>query len=201
MQPEPSLARRSESGLALHSEPAVALRSLPDDELLRRLRELVSRSRRVEADLIAHIGEVDERGLFARQAFPSMFAYCTQALHLSEAEAYRRITVARAARRHPVLLEVLRDGRLHLSGMALLVPLLTPENRDVVLARSMHRSRREIEQLVAELSPRPDVPSVMRKLPGRRRGPMPQTTVGHAASDHRTLPRTSRRDRRRRSRH
>jgi hypothetical protein len=31
-------------------------------------------------------------------------------LHLSEVEAYRRITVARAARKPPVLLEVLRDG-------------------------------------------------------------------------------------------
>jgi hypothetical protein len=165
----------SEPSLTHHSEPALGLRSLPDGELLRRLRELVSQSRRVEADLIAHIGEVDERGLFARQAFPSMFAYCTQVLHLSEAEAYRRITVARAARKHPILLEVLRDGRLHLSGMALLVPLLTPDNRDVVLARAFHRSKREVEQLVAELSPRPDVPSAMRKLPDRRR--MPQPTV------------------------
>jgi hypothetical protein len=105
----------------------LALRTVPDEELLRRLAELVSRSRRVEGDLIAHIGEVDERRLYARQAFPSMFAYCTECLHLSEAEAYRRITVARAARRHPVMLDMLQDGRLHLSGLARLVPLLTAE--------------------------------------------------------------------------
>ncbi len=89
--------------------------------------------RRVESDLVAHIGEVEKRRLFARMAFPSMHAYCTEALHLSEAEAYRRITVARAARRDPRLLEMLRDGRLHLSGMALIVSRLTPENRDAVL--------------------------------------------------------------------
>jgi hypothetical protein len=145
------------------------LRAIPDDVLIRRLTELLSESRRVEADLVAHIGEVDERRLYARFAFPSMFAYCTRGLHLSEAEAYRRIRVARAARRHPVLLAMLRDGRLHLSGIALLVPLLTPENRDLVLRRATHRSKREIERLVAELSPRPDVPSVMRKLPQTRR--------------------------------
>jgi hypothetical protein len=98
-----------------------------------------------------------------------MFAYCTRGLYLSEAEAYRRIRVARAARLHPVLLAMLRDGRLHLSGMALLVPLLTPENRDAVLRQATHRSKREIERLVAELSPRPDVPSVMRKLPQTQR--------------------------------
>jgi hypothetical protein len=174
LQAKPTGTLQDEPTVALQAEPALALCGVPDDELLRRLDELVRQSRRVEADLVAHIGEVDERRLFARQAFPSMFAYCTQALHLSEAEAYRRITVARAARKHPRLLAMLRDGRLHLSGMALLVPLLTPQNRDSVLARATHRSKREIEELVAELMPRPDVPSGMRKLPDRRRGPVTQ---------------------------
>jgi hypothetical protein len=34
------------------------LTSIPDDELLRRLAELLHQSRRVEADLVAHIGEL-----------------------------------------------------------------------------------------------------------------------------------------------
>ena len=155
----------------MQSEPA--LHAIPDDELLRRLGELVSHSRRVEADLVAHIGEVDERRLYAREASPSMFAYCTERLHLSEAEAYRRITVARAARKHEVLLAMLRDGRLHLSGIAMLAPLLTRDNRDAVLERATHRSKRQIQELVAELSPRPDAPSVMRKLPDMRKTPPP----------------------------
>jgi hypothetical protein len=153
----------------MNSEITCALQSVPDDELLRRLAELVSQSRRVEADLVAHIGEVDERRLFARQAFPSMFAYCTEHLHLSEAEAYRRITVARAARQFPALLDRLRDGRLHLSGLARLVPLLTAENSEALLKRAMHLTTRQIEALVAELAPRPDVPSTIRKLPQQPR--------------------------------
>ena len=77
------------------------LKSIPDDELLRRLVEILRQSRRVEADIVAHIGEVDERRLYARTASPSMFAYCTEVLHLSEAEAYLRIAAARASREHP----------------------------------------------------------------------------------------------------
>jgi len=157
----------------MESETTRALSAVPDDQLLHRLGELVSRSRRVEADLVAHIGEVDSRRLYARFAFPSMFAYCTEGLHLSEAEAYRRITVARAARKHGELLEMLRDGRLHLSGIATLVPLLTPENCDALLARATHLTKRQLEELVAELSPRPDVPSVVRKLPEK---PAPTST-------------------------
>ena len=45
-----------------------------------------------------------------------MFSYATDVLHLSEAEAYLRIAAARASRRHPVLLTMLDDGRLHLIG-------------------------------------------------------------------------------------
>jgi hypothetical protein len=64
------------------------LRSVPDNELLRRLGSLVHQSRAVEHDLVAHIAEVDARKLYAREASSSMFSYCTNVLHLSEAEAY-----------------------------------------------------------------------------------------------------------------
>jgi hypothetical protein len=138
---------------------------MDDDALLRSLADLARQSRRVEADLVARLGEADQRRLYAREAAPSMFAYCTEALHFSEAEAYLRITAARAAREHPLLLEMLRDGRLHLSGIAKLAPHLTAENRESLLTRAAHRSKRQIEELIASLAPRPDVPAVVRKLP------------------------------------
>src|SRR5262249_8766997 len=77
-------------------------------------------------------------------------------------------TTGRAAREHPMLLAMLADGRLHLSGIAKLAPHLTAENRDELLRRACHRSKREIEVLLAELFPRPDAPTVVRKLPERR---------------------------------
>jgi len=109
-----------------------------------------------------------------------MFAYCTERLHLSEAEAFRRITVARAARKHPVLLAMLRDGRLHLTGIAMLAPLFTRDNRDALVARATHLSKRQIQELVAELSPRPDAPSLMRRLPQKGPVPLPAAPRGQA---------------------
>jgi len=148
-------------------ENAGPLPALSDEELMRRLHDLAGRSRRVEADLVAHIGEVDARRLWAREAVSSMFRYCTERLHLSEDAAYRRIEVARAARRHPRLLDFLRDGRLHLTGLSLLARHLTAENRDGLLERATHQPKRRIEELIAELSPKPDVPATVRKLPER----------------------------------
>ena len=159
----------------------ITLDRLSDDELLRRLDELVAHSRRVEADLVAHIGEVERRRLYAREASPSMFAYCRERLHLSEAEAYMRIRVARAAHRHPLLLDMLRDGRLHLSGIVRLLPVLTRDNRDALLARATFCSKRQILELVAELSPRPDVPTRIRKLPRQPLATIPPATLDRAS--------------------
>ena len=159
-----------------------SLELVPDDELLRLLTDLLRQSRRTEADLVALIGEVDARRLYAREASPSMFAWCTEVLHLSEAEAYLRIAAARASREHPALLAMLADGRLHLTGIAKLAPHLTPENREALLKRAAHQSKRGIEELVAEVSPRPDAPAVMRRLPDRRAGTaLPALLIGPQA--------------------
>jgi 5-methylcytosine-specific restriction endonuclease McrA len=140
---------------------------ISDDELLHRLSEILQRSRRVEAELVAHIGEADRRRLYVSRV-SSMFRYATEILNLSEHEAYLRIEVARASRKHPVLLEMLADGRLHLSGIALLHKHLTEDNREKVLERAVNKSKRQIEELMAELAPKPDIQATMRKRPERQ---------------------------------
>jgi hypothetical protein len=136
--------------------------------LLRRLADLVRQSRSVEHDLLAHIAEVDARKLYAREACSSMFGYCARVLGLTGAEAYMRITAARASRKHPVLLTMLADGRLSVTTICLLAPHLTVQNRDDLLARAAHRSKRQVLELIAEIAPRPDAPAAIRKLPERR---------------------------------
>jgi hypothetical protein len=144
-----------------------SLKSVRDEDLLRQLVQLAKQSRGVEAEIVAHIGEVELRRLYAQEACSSMFEYCRRVLCFRENEAYLRITVARAARENPVLLEMLRDGRLHLSGIARLAPHLTRENSEAVLKRACGMSHREIRELVSELEPRPDVAPSVRKLPER----------------------------------
>ena len=171
---------------------AQRIHSLSDDEVLRGLSALLEKSRRIEWALVAHIGEVEERRLYAREACDSMFVYCTEVLHLSEHEAYLRIAAARAAREHPVLLAMLGDGRLHLSGIAKLAPHLTVANREELLERATHKSKRQIEVLVADLMPRPDVPASIRKLPDRSSAgsttPMAARTDGGELGPDRVAP-------------
>src|SRR3954464_12313404 len=156
--------------------PAVAV--MDDADLLACTRELARKSCLVESELLLHLGEIEARNLHAERAYPSMFALCMKELGFSEGAAYNRIFVARAARRLPQILAALASGRVHLAGLRLLVPHLTEENCDQVLAEAAGRSKREIEELVARLAPQPSVPDVIRKLPARAAAlPLPETAA------------------------
>src|SRR5882724_7097680 len=96
---------------------AESLAGLPSHQLLARVRELVRRGNALEAELLAHLGEVDARRLYLDEGCSSMFVYCQRVLHFAEGVAYKRIQAARAARRHPEILEALRCGQLHLTAI------------------------------------------------------------------------------------
>lgn len=95
----------------------------------------------------------------------SLFVYCTKCLHLSEHAAYGRIEAARAARKFPSILDKLADGSISLTTICLLSNHLTDENHERLLEAARHKTRRDIEGLVAALHPMPAVPSTVRKLP------------------------------------
>jgi 5-methylcytosine-specific restriction endonuclease McrA len=159
---------------------------LSDEDLLGALRALSARSSDVEADLLAHLAEVDARELYLGEGYPSMFAYCTEALHFSEACAYQRITAARAARAYPVLLEGVRSGELHLAAVRLLAPHLTAENHAELIDAARHRSKRSIEEMLADRAPKPDA------LPLVRRVPTPRLELARAESVEAAAPKQSR---------
>ncbi len=141
--------------------------TLSSSDLLAITRALAQTACSVEAELLVHLGEIDDRKLYLDCAFSSMFAFCTSELGFSEYAAYNRIMVARAARRLPALLDAIRSGQVHLAGVRVLVPHLAEENHRKVLAEAAGKSKREIEELVARLSPQPPAPTVVRKLPER----------------------------------
>ncbi|MPZ20557.1 MAG: hypothetical protein GEV06_21975 [Luteitalea sp.] len=138
---------------------------LSDQDLLREVTHLAAGEREATARLIACLAEIDARRLYLGEGCASLFTYCVHVLRLSEHAAYDRIEVARAARRFPVILAQLAAGAVTLTTIRLLAPHLTPENYAALLAEARHRSRRDVEQIVARLHPQPDVPSAVRKLP------------------------------------
>lgn len=141
------------------------LAHLSDESLLEKVQVLVERERYTTANVIALLSEFDARRLYLGQGCSSLFTYCTQVLRLSEHAAYRRIEAARAVRRFPAVLELLNSGAINLTTIGLLASHLTESNHHDLLKSATHKSKREVEQLIAALHPQPPAHTIMRKLP------------------------------------
>jgi 5-methylcytosine-specific restriction endonuclease McrA len=111
------------------------------------------------------LAELDRRRLYAKLGYSSMFTFCVQRFRMSEATAVKRIRAARAAQRFPILLGMIARAEIHLSGLHRLSAHLTADNHRDVLAEAKHKTLKEIDAIVAQLAPKPDVPSSLRALP------------------------------------
>jgi hypothetical protein len=124
-----------------------SLRHLDDATLSRDFTALMIDDRAAMAFLLAHIAEIDARRLYVPAGYTSMFAYCVEGFGMSEDEAYKRITAARAALRFPAIFGLLADGKLHLTAVRYLAPHLAPENAAELLASARGLTRSELEQM------------------------------------------------------
>jgi hypothetical protein len=139
---------------------------LTDHDLLARLTALARSEREVTVELVAHLAALEMRpAAYAAEGYGSLFAYCTRALHFSEDAACSRIAAAKACRRFPVILERLASGEMTLTAVRMLAPHLTDENHETALEQAKGMTLGGIEGLVAALAPRPDAPSLVRRLP------------------------------------
>ena len=145
-----------------------SLRNLTDRDLLAEVHRLSERERHATVRLIAALAELDSRRLYLGEGCSSLFTYCTQVLRLSEHAAYGRIEAARAARQFPVIFELLTDGSITLTAVGLLKPYLTADNHRELLEAARHKSKRDIEHLIARVNPQPAMSSSVRRLPSPR---------------------------------
>ena len=136
-----------------------SLTHLGDQALLAHLDALDARDQGTTAELLAHLAEVDERKLYVPMGYDCMKEYCIHERHYSDDEAFKRIRAARTAWRFPVLFEALAEGRLHVTAVVMLTPHLTPENAVELLAAASHKSKAEIQLLLAHRFPKPDLPA------------------------------------------
>jgi hypothetical protein len=85
------------------TDPSPSPGELSDAELLSTTRSLVGRSNQLLGALLAHLGEVEARGIHRTRACSSLYAYCIYELRFSEDEVFRRVAAARLVRRFPAV--------------------------------------------------------------------------------------------------
>ncbi len=149
--------------MSLH-ESVATLTQLSDCDLWTSALSTNGERRKATALLLAHLAVIEARELHLLRGYSSMFDFCVRGLGMSEGTAHRAISGTRAARQYPLVLEMLADGRLHLSGLSLLAPHLTAENHEKLLGEAAGKTKAEIRKILARWFPKPDVPDRVQPL-------------------------------------
>jgi hypothetical protein len=161
-----------------------SLSHVPAEVVLREAVTLAATGRTADADLLAHLAEIEARKLYPPLGYGSLLAYCIGELLLTRSEALLRIRVARVARRFPVIFEALADGRLSLTAALLLKQFINKRSVEKLIAAAAHKDKPEIRQLIAEMFPSFDVPAQVVKLTAPRPAVCPENTWTIGVSGH-----------------
>ncbi|HVR70897.1 MAG TPA: HNH endonuclease [Vicinamibacteria bacterium] len=184
---------RTSSGTPRPYDPVIKVATPPllsDGELVAEVKRLVRCERHAIARLVVHLADMDGRELHLAASFPSLYAYCVGELALSDYEAFSRIEAARAGKAFPRIFSLLAEGALSLTTVQLLARKLTAENHDALLSAAAGRSKRGVQELLAQWVPRPDVPESIRRLPSREATPAPALALPADGSNTAGTPRT-----------
>ena len=140
---------------------------LSNSALIERFTVLLSQTRDHLTELLVCMGEIEARCLFVGAGYSSMHAYCADVFHLSDDEAFKRIRAARLSRKHPEILAAITDGRLHLTAVTLLSKRFTHANVKELIEAATHRTKLQIQMLIAMRFPQEDVPASLREIEAR----------------------------------
>jgi 5-methylcytosine-specific restriction endonuclease McrA len=132
-------------------------------ELLNNLKTLVGEERKILAEILENLREVESRKLFLDLGYPSLFEFCVKELGYSEGSAQRRISAMRLVKTLPVIEEKIVTGRLSLSVISQAQSFFKRQEKEEkgldvnqklsVLKSLENTSTRECERILCEMDP------------------------------------------------
>jgi hypothetical protein len=126
---------------------------LSNADLAAELERLAQEDRRCTVTLLIHLAVLDEKKVAEALGYPSAYHFCTQKLKFSEAAAVWRIHSARAAKMFPEMLDLIESGEMNITTVKLIAPYLTKHTKVALIADCRGKSRKDIEAIVASMSP------------------------------------------------
>lgn len=133
------------------------LKHLTDKQLHTDTKNLASYERKITAQLLHHLREIESRKLFCEFGFNSLYSYCVQELGFSEAAAARRINASRMLKAIPEIEKKIENGDLTLSNLNKAIDKFKQENitdkefQKEILATIENTSTKECEKVLSEI--------------------------------------------------
>lgn len=138
--------------------------AMPTREVCMAYGAQLSTERGALARSLACLAVMIERRVHVELGFPTMRDYLMSEFHQSASAVYKRMRAAAAGRKFPLVLAAIERGELHLSAVVEIEPCLTPANVESLVRECTHRSREDVQVIVARHFPRPDVPTSVRPI-------------------------------------
>ena len=145
---------------------SIELEHLPAVELDRRAYRIMGKERVEQAKLLAHLGEIRARGLYRDLGYSNMFEYCVKRLGVSEGAAHSRNQIASVCREYPQMLELIAKQQMSLTVAGKIAPHLTRENAATLFKDCAGMTKRQVEEYLVRIRPKPVVSSGVSRAPG-----------------------------------
>ena len=120
--------------------------------------EISKNFRKLEAELLDVLIQMEKTKAFKTLGFPSLFQYATQALKLSEANSYNFITVARKAIEIPEIRNQVCQGTISVSQARRIAPVINNTNKASWIQKAVELPQKKLEKEVASINPKLAVP-------------------------------------------
>jgi hypothetical protein len=140
---------------------SIDVRKLSNKMLMGRLEASVAGRRKWTAFIVELLAEVERRRLHLIDGYTSMFDFCQNHLLMSEGTSFRHIAAARIARNFPQIIALIASGEIHLSALALIRNLLTPDSFDTIISAVKRKTKREVQDFIAQVAPKENVPTTI----------------------------------------
>jgi len=123
----------------------VNLREFGNAELVAHIKALVEAQKKLDFEILEALQEVIRRKLYLLHGFPNLASYCQEVFGLSEDAAWKRSQVARTAIFFPEIMDLLKEGKTHITHLALIAPQITEANSDKILNFLPGASKRDLK--------------------------------------------------------
>ena len=137
-----------------------------DEELSQNLLSMIQQERKLTSQILDYLKEVEDRKLFAKRGYPSLFSYCTEFLGYSESAAQRRISSMRLLKEVPEVKKHVTSGELSLSNVSKAASFFrqeqkinektyTSQEKVKILQDLTGKTQKEAEAQLIQISPKP----------------------------------------------
>jgi hypothetical protein len=113
-------------------------------QIVEKLKQLVASERKITAEIIEHIQEIDRKKIHVQMGFPTLFSFLTEYIGYSAASAQRRIEAARLLTAVPEVKKDIQSGSLNLSQVALVAQSIRQKQKEMPEVQIKAQDKKEL---------------------------------------------------------